>query len=210
MTDPTIDASDGHNAMTVASYEQCAVGYAGSTAPDPLHPERPLLQRLVERLPPGAHVLEIGSGPGWDADWLERAGLVVRRTDVTEAFLNVQRERGRTAERLDVITDPITGGYDAIVALYVFQHIERLALPAVFAKVSAALRAGGTLLFTILDGHGEEIEPGDDGRRYFVCRWTRDELAQQLAAAGLRLIWSDSFGDAEGAWLALMVERSGD
>ena len=90
------------NARTVESYEQIAHAYARETKSD-----NPVLSsgltRLAETVPNG-RVLEIGSGPGWDADFLERAGLTVRRTDITQGFIDVQRSRGKEIDRaLDAI-----------------------------------------------------------------------------------------------------------
>ena len=133
-------SAGARNQATVASYEQCATDYALSTAPTTPQCDRPLLQRLLGALRDGETVLEIGSGPGWDADWLEQAGLTVRRTDAAEAFLAFQLERGKVAERLDVVRDPVSGTYGAVLALYVFQHVDRQALPAVLRKVAAVLR----------------------------------------------------------------------
>jgi protein-L-isoaspartate O-methyltransferase len=33
------------------------------------------------------HILELGSGPGWDAAYLERRGVQVTRSDATRAFV---------------------------------------------------------------------------------------------------------------------------
>jgi protein-L-isoaspartate O-methyltransferase len=33
------------------------------------------------------HILELGSGPGWDAAYLERRGVQVTRSDATRPFV---------------------------------------------------------------------------------------------------------------------------
>lgn len=204
------DAGPGegrYNQLTVASYEHCAIDYALSTAPKSQNGERPLLQRLLDAMHGSKTVLEIGSGPGWEADWLEVAGLSVRRTDATEAFLAFQRQRGKAAEHLDIVRDPVPGTYDAILALYVFQHIDRQALPAVLGKVAVAIRPGGLLLFSILEGEGEEIENGSDGGQYYTARWRQDALEHLLATMGLQLSWFSISEDSEGRWLTLLFRR---
>ena len=97
---PSSDGGDSPNARTVESYELIADDYARETAGAAVLAGG--LTRLAETVP-GGHALEIGSGPGWDADALEEAGMTVRRTDVTQAFIEFQRARGKEAERLDVI-----------------------------------------------------------------------------------------------------------
>src|SRR6187455_3510440 len=99
------------NARTVESYEEIAEDYARETTG-----ARVLsggLTRLAEAVPAG-HVLEIGSGPGWDADALEEAGLKVRRTDITQAFIDFQQSRGKQVDRLDAINDDLGGPHDAV------------------------------------------------------------------------------------------------
>ena len=122
------------NARAVDGYEGCAEEYASTTGPDHL-----ALGELVKVLTQDGHVLEIGSGPGWDADWLEARGANVRRTDAAQSFVDLQNARGKPAERLDVLRDPLGGPYDAIVAMYVLQHVDRPALPQVLRKVADAL-----------------------------------------------------------------------
>ena len=67
------------------------------------------MRRFADMLPSGGRVLDIGSGPGWDADFLEGLGVRVHRTDVTAEFRDFQAERGQQVDALDVLTDEIIG-----------------------------------------------------------------------------------------------------
>ncbi|CAN7612171.1 class I SAM-dependent methyltransferase [Bosea sp. LjRoot90] len=195
------------NASTLAGYEGCADDYAQTTAPKPEAGDQPALVELLKAASPGGSLLEIGSGPGWDADWLEERGLIVRRTDGAESFLHFQASRGRHAEQLDVINDPLGGPYDGVVALYVLQHVERETLPAVFARVTRALRDGGVFLFSIREGEGDTVEIGSKGNEYYVALWPRSEIVAALAALGLDLLWSHSFEGSEGRWLIALFRK---
>jgi hypothetical protein len=95
-----------NNGRTVAAYENYARRYAAAVSP-PSGSGVEALRSLADKLPSGGQILEIGSGPGWDADFLEELGVRVRRTDVTAAFRNLQAERGRQVDALDVLTDKI-------------------------------------------------------------------------------------------------------
>ena len=118
------DAALRNNRQTVAAYESCALSYAEATKPA-LNPSNELLLRqFAETVGVGGRVLEIGSGPGWDADFLETLGVTVRRTDVTKAFIRFQMERGKTAELLDLMVADLGGPFDGVVALYVLQRID--------------------------------------------------------------------------------------
>lgn len=189
-------------ARTVASYELVAADYARETAGGGLSDG---LARLVAAVP-GGHVLEVGSGPGWDADALEEAGLRVRRTDVTQAFIDLQRERGQQVERLDVVSDDLGGPYDAVVALAVLQHVPRSSLAGVLGRMAASLAPGGALLLAVRTGEGERWEVGDSGNPYYVALWEEGELIDLLVAAGLRVEWQEVSSDSEDSdWVSLLA-----
>lgn len=195
------------NTSTLAGYEGCADDYAETTAPKPEAGDQPALVELLKRVPPGSRLLEIGSGPGWDADWLEERGLAVRRTDGADSFVQFQAGRGRRAEILDVIRDPFGGPYDGVIALHVLQHVEREILPGIFARIAAAIRDGGVFLLALREGEGETAEIGSKGNAYYVALWPRSEIIAILAALGLDLHWLHSFEGREGRWLTALFRK---
>ena len=192
------------NARTIESYEEIADAYAQETTG-----ARVLsggLTQLADTIP-GGHVLEIGSGPGWDADALEDAGLTVRRTDITQAFIHLQRDRGKQVDRLDVINDDLGGPYDAVVALHVLQHVEPDDLPAVLAKVAGALHPGGRFLVSIPLGEGAGWEVGESGSPYYRALWSRAEITAALAQAGLEAQWTDqAVENQESGWFVVLAQ----
>jgi len=202
---PISEAGDSPNARTVESYEDIADDYARETTG-----ARVLsggLTRLAEVVPAG-HVLEIGSGPGWDADALEEAGLTVRRTDITQAFIDFQQARGKQIDRLDAINDDLDGPYDAVVTLHVLQHIEPSDLPAVLAKVAGALRPGGRFLVSIPLGEGAGWEVGESGAAYYRALWSEAYFMAALANVGLRPEWTErSVEDEESGWLCVLASN---
>jgi 2-polyprenyl-3-methyl-5-hydroxy-6-metoxy-1,4-benzoquinol methylase len=190
------------NARTVESYERIAADYARETAGHRVLAGA--LARLAETVPAG-HALEIGSGPGWDADQLEDAGLTVRRTDVTQAFIDLQRARGREVDRLDAINDDLGGPYDAVVTLHVLQHMESRDLPTVLSKVADALRPGGRFLVSIPRGEGAGWEAGESGSPYYRALRTKEQFIDELSAARLEPEWTDQSPDDDG-WLVVMAQ----
>ncbi len=195
------------NARTVESYELIAEEYARDTQDG--HVLRGGLTQLAETMP-AAHVLEIGSGPGWDADDLEEAGLTVRRTDITKGFIDFQRNRGKDVDRLDAINDDLGGPYDAVVALHVLQHVEPDDLPVVLSKVAGALRPGGRFLVSIPRGQGDGWEVGESGSPYYRALHSKDEFIAALVEAGFEPEWTDqAVEDEESGWLAVLASVRG-
>ena len=190
---------------TVESYEQIADEYARETADSNVLASG--LAQLGRAVPTGL-ALEIGSGPGWDADLLEQAGLTVRRTDVTQAFLELQRARGKQVDRLDAIHDDLGGPYDAVVALHVLQHVPSADLPAVLEKVAAALRPGGRFLVSIPRGEGEGWQVEESGNSYYRALRTKDQFIGALEDAGLEAEWTDQAVEhEESGWLCVLAQR---
>ncbi|MEO6510815.1 MAG: class I SAM-dependent methyltransferase [Nocardioides sp.] len=203
------DASISANHRTVESYERIARDYADDTAPGPSGDgdfSGEGLRRLLDIVPTDGTVLEVGSGPGWDADFLESHGPSVRRTDITTAFIDLQAARGKHVERLDVTTDDLGGPYDAVLALAVLQHVERALLPAVLGRVAGALAPGGVFLASIRQGAGERWEVGDSGNPYFTVQWLEPDLCDLLEDAGLELEWRAASEDSEESqWLTVLA-----
>lgn len=201
MPKPTASAV-ANTRRTVQCYEAYARQYDTLIdAERPLH-IREALQRLVQCLPPGGLVLEIGSGPGRDADFVESLGAVVRRSDATQAFLDLMAERGHAADLLNVITDDLGGPYDGVLAMGVLIYVDREQIDAVLRKIHAALKPGGAFLVAMREGEGET-----DGDWHTVC-WSGEGFTARLAAAGLSVAWqAESVGGDGNDWVSFLARR---
>lgn len=187
---------------TIQSYERFADAYSKLGNPFPPPNVAAPLRWIAEAVGPNGLVLEIGSGPGWEADYLEQRGTNVCRTDATERFLEIQAERGKRAYKLDVISDPLDGPFDAVVALCVLIHVPRESIGAVLSKIAGALKAGGSLFVSMRDGEHEST--GD----YHTVYWRRESFAAKLEAAGLRIDWYERSVDVDAdIWHSYLARR---
>lgn len=195
-------ASMSNTQRTVDSYELSAREYDALCVNDPPPGIAAVLRRFAEVLPLPAIVLEVGSGPGRDADFLETLGVRVRRTDATQAFLDIQAERGRQGDLLNVETDELGGPYDGFLGMCVLIHIGREQTDAVLARILRALKPGGALLISMRVGDHEEID------RCHTIYWTRDAYAERLHRAGFTLLWDTHFVDsANDPWTIYCARR---
>ena len=205
------DGKHSGNRRTIESYERIARAYAEETAPEKSGPAEFIaegLRRLVDALPTGGSALDVGSGPGWDADFVESQGVAVRRTDITAAFIDLQAERGKHVEKLDVISGDLGGPYDGVMALAVLQHVDRDGIPALLRKVAAALHPGGMFLVAIREGDGELWEIGDSGNPYFTVLWRESAFRDLLEDVGLMVTWSSRNEDSEEShWLTFLARK---
>lgn len=177
---------------TIQYYEGFARKYSKTVSARPPRAASSALRRMVKHVPPGGLILEVGSGPGRDADFVESLGARVRRTDATQAFLDLQAARGKNGERLNLLTDTLGGPYDAILAVCVLIHIERAHTDRVLRKMRRALRPGGVLLVAVWEGAGET------GGDYHMTYWSHATFAARLKAAGLTVEWHGRRVDSDG------------
>ncbi|HVK26347.1 MAG TPA: class I SAM-dependent methyltransferase [Actinokineospora sp.] len=188
---------------TVKSYEAYAETYNTLVSAEPTDRHAGVLRAFADLVPIAGSVLEIGSGPGRDADYLETLGVEVRRTDATQAFLDIQARRGKHGDLVNVITDELGGPYDGVLAECVLIHVGHAQIDAVLGKIAAALRPGGAFLVSVRDGDGET--DGD----YLMAYWRRPDFAARLAAAGFEITWDDHHIDCDGdAWLTFLTRRT--
>ena len=80
------------NARTLEVYEQHADRYRATLGPGPAW-HVAFLDRVAASLPPGASVLELGSGTGANAQVLADRGLAVQPSDAASSFVEAMRER---------------------------------------------------------------------------------------------------------------------
>lgn len=187
---------------TIRSYDGFAREYNAIVADHPPPEIEDALRRMMQCVPAGGTVLEIGSGSGRDADFVESLGGIVKRTDAAQVFLDLQAERGKKGELLNVVTDALGGPYSAILAMAVLIHVDRALVAPVLRKVFDALEPGGVFLAGMRIGEGETN--GD----YQTVYWAKERFAEALAAAGLRLQWDRQWiGREDVTWVSFLARR---
>ena len=202
---------------TVESYDAVAAEYAAEAAemPEWVATE---IDAFVTRLGGSGRVLEIGTGGGRDALELERLGISVRRTDVSNGFVQLLRDGGFEAALLDPLTDDLTdpqrpgGAYDGVWACASLIHVAREDFGTVLGRLAEATRTGGCLHVSVRDGDGEEVAIRGNAatpRRYFETYWREPALRSALADAGW--VVGEVFryiGRPEDRWLSARASRA--
>lgn len=181
------------NLRARAWYDEHHAYYASLIDDTPPTNRADALRRFAARAPANGVVLELGSGTGRDADFVESLGVQVRRTDVTQGFIDLQRARGHVVERLDVLTDELGGPHDGVFAMCVMLHVAAEATDAVLRKAARASRPGGAFLVSVRavgDAH--------------ATAWDRDELVARLDAVGFDVVWEARDFDGD-LWLVFLA-----
>ncbi|MFJ3384893.1 MULTISPECIES: GNAT family N-acetyltransferase [unclassified Curtobacterium] len=190
---------------TLDTYEQAAGLYADRTE----RGRSGLVDDLIGLVTAGAHVLELGSGPGRDALALEAAGFRVDRTDGARSFVERLREDGHVARVLDVRTGVFGSGYDAVFANAVLLHVRREELSGVLRRAFVAVLPGGVLAATVKRGDGEDWSTRKLDRPRHFTYWTEEALASVVSATGWTgvAVRETTAPGADERWLTVTARR---
>jgi hypothetical protein len=209
------DVRAAAQAATVRAYDDYASEYAA-------HQDMPpavaaAIALFAGLLPEGSLVLEIGSAGGRDADALEDAGLVVRRTDIAPGFVRLLQQSGHPADVVDPLTDDLADPsaapgtpYDGVWANASLLHVDRQDLPVVLGRLADATRAGGLLHLSVKqgDGDGWSIHGDVQAPRHFVY-WREDALRAVLTGAGWTVEHLGENDSPRGEpWLEILATRT--
>jgi SAM-dependent methyltransferase len=209
------DVRDAARSATIRAYDASADDYRDPTGELPATVAA-AIERFTRFVPRGGRVLEVGSGSGRDAVALERAGVSVRRTDITSSFVELLRAGGHDADQLDPLhddlADPAAPGtaYDGVWADASLLHVHRDDLPTGLARLARATRPGGTLYVAMKEGDGEDwsIHGNVTAPRFFTF-WRDEPLRSAAEAAGwsVREVVRSDGRDGE-RWLEVMAVRA--
>jgi len=201
--DWSVATPDREESRTLASYEAAVERYLEHSAPP-----GPEMVRYLDRFAAmvgAGDVLELGSGPGWDALHLEALGLRVTRSDATPAFLTRLRAAGYDARFLDVRTGDLGGPWDGIIADAVLLHLDRPELGDVLARARRAVGDDGVLGFTVKEGDGDAWTTAKLGLPRHFTYWREPALRDALASAGWGVHRLDHVAGRHEPWLYVLA-----
>jgi SAM-dependent methyltransferase len=98
-------------------------------------------------------LLEIGAGHGRDSLFFKEKGLDVTSIDISPAMVDLCRQKGITAQVLDVVDLNFErNSFDAVYALNSFLHLPKSDFPPALKNVRAVLRPGGLFYLGLYGG----------------------------------------------------------
>jgi protein-L-isoaspartate O-methyltransferase len=192
--------------VTLGSYDAAAHVYLERSVPP--GPAVKAYLHAVAGLVGDGTVLEIGSGPGWDADYLESRGPRVLRTDGAAAFVQMLRAAGHQARLLDVRVDDLGGPYDAVLANAVLLHVSREQFVDVLQRARQAVASGGVLAITLKEGDGEAWTEAKLGRPRHFTYWREPAVRAVLTDTGWQVFSLENVAGRVEPWL-FIIARTG-
>lgn len=167
------------------------------------------LTPLVERLEPGARVLDLGCGAGRDLRWLRQRGFRVTGVERSRPLAMFAREYANcpVLEADFTLLDMAAHPCEAILCVGSLVHLEPPEVARLLGRLLGALAPRGLLFISLKEGTGTRRLP--DGR---VCHlWQRTRLEHCLRHLGshpVHLSRTVSALRPEDIWLGCLV-RSG-
>ncbi len=144
---------------TVSAYDHAAAAYCDEWLSQPPPDD---LQRLWrEFFVMGGRTIDIGSGSGRDADWLDRNGYPCEGLDVSAGLIAEARRRfphlrlrhGRLPD-LDGLPD---AGYDNVLCETVIMHLPGPQVPSAVRSLCRILAPGGVLYLSWRVAKGADV-----------------------------------------------------
>jgi SAM-dependent methyltransferase len=191
---------------TLAFYAAEAAGYISKRSEEVSRE----LNGFLERLTPGASILELGCGSGIDAAHMIAQGFVVDATDGVPAMAAQAETRlGQPVRVMSFDELAAIEAYDAIVATASLLHVPRAGLSEILARVHRALRPGGWHVASYKAGgtegrdvHGRYynyLSPGDARRHYDAAGiWADFEIEESYEVG--------QFGPS-GPWIKVTARK---
>lgn len=167
------------------------------------------LDAFLDRLTPGARMLELGCGTGRDSARIAHRGFDLDATDGVPAMVAKTKERHGIDARL-MRFDQLAANaeYEAVWAHTCLLHCPQAELPGVLAAVYRALRPGGLHYASYKLGDGE----GRDGlgrlHNFPSADWLHDAYRGAQFEWVVEEIFAGKGSDGiERDWIALTVRR---
>lgn len=197
------------NKRTIAAYNEHIDDYVRGTPHDVSGDILNWIALMLQGVHHNARILELGSGFGRDANYIESLGYTVQRSDASEGFVALLRSNGNDASVLNALSDEISGPYDVIFANAVLLHFTAEETQKVLTKLYAALKPGGTFACTLKRGEGDMWSEHKLGAPRYFKLWQEDGIKQLLTETGFVQLHFDTERDQIGSkWLYIIARKS--
>lgn len=193
--------NDDPKRIVADGYDRIARRYLEWSDLDPSPERMRALARLLDLLPGGASVLELGCGAGVPVTRALAQKCHVTGVDISATQIALAREHVPMATfvQADMATlDVPPESFDAVVAFYALTHVPRQQHAALLGRIATWLRPGGLLFATM--GSGDvpgTVEPDWLGAPMFFSHFDAATNRALVERAGLTLLDAEVLSEDE-------------
>lgn len=146
--------------------------------PFPEHFPPFLWQNYTSKL--GNQVLDIGSGTGQVALYLQEAGFDVTCLDPSSEMIHRCRSKGLKTVQTTFQAYDTQEKFGLVVAILSLIHVPKQEFPAQVEKITSILEPNGLFMLGLLKGDTEKIEEQKSGYPRFFARYSPEEVRAKL------------------------------
>ena len=174
------------------------------------------IKNNIEILPKGSKILEIGSGDGTNAQYIEKLGYDVTASDIAEDFIKATNSKGIKTIKLNVLKDKITEKYSAIFCWRVFVHFTKEDIENAFQKIYNILDNNGLFIFNVMNREIKKVEDEwiDFSNEYhmgaerYYRYFNKNEVDEIINKIGYQIYhFHTEGGDNNNKWLVYVLKK---
>ncbi|WP_437999917.1 class I SAM-dependent methyltransferase [Sorangium sp. So ce185] len=184
--------SDDPKRIVADGYDTIAPRYLAWSGLQPSPQRMRYLGRLLDLVPPGASVLELGCGAGVPVSRALAARCRLTGVDISAAQIALARQHVPTATFVQAdmtALDVAPATFDAVTAFYAITHVPRDQHAELLARIAAWLRPGGLLLATMgASDSPDTVEADWLGAPMFFSHFDAETNRALVRQAGLDLL----------------------
>ncbi|MCA9382965.1 methyltransferase domain-containing protein [Candidatus Dojkabacteria bacterium] len=194
--------------ITSKAYNQIAADYHSEHAGQLVAQEQ--LDEFISLVNPPAQVLDIGTGPGFDAQYLSRK-YSVTGLEISKKMVDIAQFECPEARILheDIVTCHLEPNkYKGVWARGSLHHVAQENQLDVFKKISESLVQHGIFYLIVREGEGEVTEKDRDYEHteHFIHLYTKEEINDLADKSGFEVI-SITENQRSHKWLAAVLKK---
>ena len=192
----------------IESYEKYAYQRESSTTDEFKERERSELLKLLKE-ERRKTMLEIGCGPGRDAQFFQSQGFQVFAVDNAPTMVKLTAEKGVTAQVLDCYNlDQIDETFDAVYTMNCLLHIPKKDIGHIFSLIATRLNRTGLMYLGLWGGENFEgsLEQDTYEPKRFFSFWEAEALLE-VVQQSFRLEYYRRLNPREGITFNSIIAR---
>ena len=205
----SMEIDPANNDLTLASYEAKVQAYIEGTPP--VDEElTSWTDQALSNIPKDGKILELGSGFGRDAEYIQQKGYRIECTDAVESFVTLLQEKGFGARMLNALKDDMGSGYDMVFADAVLLHFTPEETTLVLDKIHTALKDDGIFALRMKKGNGPAWTEEKLGAPRYFYYWQPEELKKLMTSHGFEwLSLSENYtGHNKASWMVIIAKKA--
>lgn len=190
--------------IVARGYDRIAESYVEWAAGARVEERERYTALVLQSLPPGSRVLDLGCGAGVPTTKLLAGRFVVTGVDISERQIELARKNVPDAMfvRADMASLNFPPrSFDGVAAFYSITHVPREEHPGLLRRIAGWLRAGGVLVAALGSRPSEgDIEEDWLGAPMYFSHYGSETNRRLVEAAGLEVVNAvDETSDEDGA-----------